>query len=191
MRLFVAINLPNRLSGRIFDGTERLRALPGIRWVAPASVHLTLKFIGAVGEDQAAGIAKALRTVAGEHAPFDLLLTSVGAFPSLRRPRVIWLGVEEEEELLALQRRLEDELARTGVERDRRPYHPHLTLGRVKRGGRTDLSELPRLASNTDIDGSWKVKSVDLMRSHLKPDGAEYETVASEPLGGDRNGRVP
>ena len=103
MRLFVAIKLPEWVSDRIFAGTDRLRALRGIRWGDPSAVHPTLKFLGDVDDDRAREIAAMLGTVAAEHEPFDLRLTSVGGFPSLQRPRVVWLGIEARQELLELQ----------------------------------------------------------------------------------------
>jgi 2'-5' RNA ligase len=182
VRLFVAINLPEWVSDRIFAGTDRLRALRGIRWGGPAAVHLTLKFLGDVDDDRAREIAAMLGMVAAEHEPFDLRLTSVGGFPSLQRPRVVWLGIEARQELLELQQGLEDALAALGFERETRRYHPHVTLGRVRRGRTIDATELLKLARQTDVAGSWRVRHVDLMRSRLKPTGAEYETVASERL---------
>jgi 2'-5' RNA ligase len=184
VRLFVAINLPERVRDRIAAGTENLRGLEGIRWVAADRVHLTLKFLGEVDEESERSIAEALvRAVVG-HAPFEARVTAPGAFPNIRRPRIIWLGLRQSPELAALQRDLEDALADLGFEREQRAFRPHLTLGRVRRGRRVDSSALDSLVRRTEVSDAWQVDAMDLMRSHLLPTGAVYDVRASARLTG-------
>ncbi len=165
----MAINLPERVRDRIAAGTENLRGLEGIRWVAADRVHLTLKFLGEVDEESERSIAEALvRAVVG-HAPFEARVTAPGAFPNIRRPRIIWLGLA---------------LADLGFEREQRAFRPHLTLGRVRRGRRVDSSALDSLVRRTEVSDAWQVDAMDLMRSHLLPTGAVYDVRASARLTG-------
>jgi len=184
VRLFVAINPPESVRERIAAGTEDLRGLEGIRWVAPDRVHLTLKFLGEVDEGSERSITKALALAAAGHAPFEARVTAPGAFPNIRRPRIIWLGLERGPQLAALQSDLEDALADVGFEREERAFRPHLTLGRVRRGRRVDGSVLDSLVRQTEVSDAWQVAAVDLMRSHLLPTGAVYDVRASARLTG-------
>ena len=184
VRLFVAINPPERVRERIGAGTEDLRGLECIRWVAPDRVHLTLKFLGEVDEESERSIAEALVRVAMGRGPFEARVTAPGALPNIRRPRIIWLGLEKSPELAALQGDLEDALADLGFEREERAFRPHLTLGRVRRGRRVDGSVLDSLVRRTEVSGAWQVEAVELMRSHLLPTGAVYDVRASARLTG-------
>ncbi len=184
MRLFVAINPPERVRERIAAGTEDLRGLEGIRWVAPDRVHLTLKFLGEVDEESERSIAEALARVAAGHGPFEVRVTAPGAFPNIRRPSIIWLGLDQSPGLAALQHDLEVALADLGFEREERAFRPHLTLGRVRRGRRVDGSLLDSLVRRTDVSDAWQVEAVDLMRSHLLPTGAVFDVRASAQLTG-------
>jgi 2'-5' RNA ligase len=185
VRLFVAINLPDRVRERVDAGTRDLRSLPGVRWVPLLNIHLTLSFIGEVGEGRAADVERVVREVAAGHRPFEAQITVPGAFPSLRRPRVIWLGLAAGEALSALQRDLEEQLETVGIGREDRPFRAHLTLGRTRRGQRIDGPALDALVRRAAVSASWWVRRVDLMRSHLRPSGAEYEVLASAALAGE------
>ena len=184
VRLFVAINPPERVREQIASGTQELRNIDGIRWVDPGAVHLTLKFIGEADEDAAREVAGVLHEVAARYGPFEARLTAPGAFPNFRRPRVVWFGLEGGEDLLALQEDLEEALASLGIEQEGRAFRPHLTLGRARRGRRIDGSKLDAVARRTKVSGAWHVRGVELMRSHLRPTGAEHEVWASAELTG-------
>lgn len=188
MRLFVAINLPDRVSDLILAGTEELRSLRGVRWAAPSAIHLTLKFIGEVGGERASEIEAVLRAVAADRGPIDLRLSSVGAFPSLRRPRVVWLGVEEKAELLELQLALEAALEKLDIAPEKRRYRPHVTLGRARKGAEIDTASFSRMVHRAKISGSWTVGEIDLMCSRLRPEGAQYSIVATTRLAGAGTG---
>ncbi len=184
VRLFVAINPPERVRERIAAGTEDLRGLEGIRWVSPDRVHLTLKFLGEVDDAAERSITEALARVTAGHAPFEVRVTAPGAFPNIRRPRIVWLGLDRGPRLAALHSDLEDALADLGFEREQRAFRPHLTLGRVRRGRRVDGGVLEDLVRKTEVSDAWQVAAVDLMRSHLLPSGAVYEVRASARLTG-------
>ena len=186
VRLFVAINPPGAVRERIGAGTAELRRLGGVRWVDPGALHITLKFIGASEEGRADQVSASLRRVAADHAPFDVELSGVGAFPSLRRPRVVWVGMGPSPELARLQGEIEAALEELGIEREERGFSAHITLGRARRGSAVDAQRLESLARRVAIRGSWRVESVDLMESRLRPTGAVYEVWESASLAGCR-----
>lgn len=191
MRLFVAVNLPAEERRRAWDAAEPLRSarLP-VRWVGEDALHLTLRFLGEVGEDRVAPIAEALRGAVGGARSFAVTLGGVGAFPSVARPRVVWLGVERHPALELLANDVELALQAFAFEPELRPFSPHLTLGRVERGARPAVfRDFARLAEAISYEGMTTVESVDLMRSTLGPHGAAYRALARAPLeagGGDR-----
>ncbi|MDP2480447.1 MAG: RNA 2',3'-cyclic phosphodiesterase [Candidatus Palauibacterales bacterium] len=181
MRLFIAINPPAAVRQLIHDGTASIResGLPA-RWVDTDHLHLTLKFLGEVREQRLQAVKDALLEAAAGCPPFELRLEGVGAFPSLRRPRVIWLGVEATLPLRALKHDVEHAFARLGIDRASRAFHPHLTLGRARDQAQAgEFRELERLAARVEVRGGFEVQSVDLMRSRLGPGGTRYSVEAS------------
>lgn len=185
MRLFIALRFPDRLRNRIYEAAEPLRAAePPVRWVDPAQLHLTLQFLGEVEAARAEAWSAALEEVAARHAPFGLPLGGVGGFPSLRSPRVIWLGVPEPPEALAaLQSAVVEASAGLGVEPEKRPFHAHVTLGRTRRRLRSEEGEaLRRAAEEVSLRAEHEVGSVVLMRSRLGRGGARYEPVTLHEL---------
>jgi len=176
VRLFVAINLPEAVRRTIHERTAGLREtdMPA-RWVDPDRIHLTLKFLGEVLDERRDAAVEALREAASGYAPFHLELEGVGAFPSLRRPRVVWLGVAATLPLRALKHDVEHAYARLGFERESRAFHPHLTLGRARdRAEAGEFRPLERLAGEVRVEDGFRVESVELMRSRLGHGGAEY-----------------
>jgi len=185
MRLFVAVNLPAAEQGRIRDATERLRdtALP-FRWIAPEALHLTLSFLGEVAEQRMDELMTALGAVAIRHNPFAIRLAGIGAFPGLRRPRVLWLGVADDGSLARLQSHTAAALEPLGFPREQRAYNPHLTLARARSEARPGaFGTLAAAAEGVTHESVVEVNSIDLMRSHLSRSGARYEKIASAVLG--------
>lgn len=184
MRLFVAINLPDKLRDDIYEGVSALRqdGLPA-RWVDPESYHVTMKFIGDVRPEQKDAMAEMLRRTLSGYRPVEVGLEDVGAFPSLRRPRVIWLGITPTPQLRALKHDLEHAYARLGVERETRAFRPHLTLGRARNDAEAgDFRELESLSSEIEVEGGFTATHLDLMRSVRKSDGAVYHVESRVPL---------
>jgi RNA 2',3'-cyclic 3'-phosphodiesterase len=189
-RLFTAVELPlnlrRQLSGLIAQLGE---ALPrgSVRWVRAEGIHLTLKFYGEVATDQAPRLQAALARAAGSAAPMALELRELGAFPSLARPRVIWVGVQGEvDKLNALQRAVEEASAPLGFEPEARGFTPHLTLGRVNAGWspayQAKLAEAcARLGPS--LRGAFLAEALSLMRSELGRGGAVYTCLAAATLG--------
>lgn len=185
MRLFVAINLPVRRRDEIHDACSTLRGreLP-IRWVEPDHYHVTMKFLGNVGRDEVTEVTRVVERVASGTAPFEAELGGFGAFPTIRRPRVLWLGVEATPELRALKQDLEWGLGECGFPREVRTFHPHVTLGRVPdRVGAGAFRGLDEVTAGMDYVASVPVGSLDLMRSVTLPEGPQYSILSSIPLG--------
>lgn len=185
IRAFLAIDLPASLRPVLSQAQERLRQSGAdVRWVPVGNIHLTLKFFGNITEAQVKAVQEAITPVARGQRPFSLLITEAGAFPSPRSPRVVWLGVGGDLEILRdFQRRLEAVLAPLGFPPEDRPFSPHLTLGRVKSpAGRNALVQalvsLPPPGAPP-----FQVKEVVLFRSNLSPHGATYLPLKIIPLG--------
>ena len=189
LRLFVAADLPPDLLHALHDSTKSLRSKPEVasaRWTAPANQHVTLKFLGWVDAGAVDRIAAALATVVSAHEPATITVTGLGAFPSGRRARVLWAGLDDPAGLLAaLASHLDRALAPLGFEPETRAFTPHLTLARFKPPASVAgvLSEVPKLP-----EPSFEVAHLALYRSHLHPKGARYEVLRSLTLGDSAHG---
>lgn len=184
MRIFVAINLPAGERRRIHRQAAPLREknLP-VRWVEPDDFHVTLKFLGNVQREDLDTVKEAVAKAAGGNGPFDAQVGGFGAFPTIRRPRVLWIGVEPSPSLRCLKQDLEWALADAGYQRETRAFHPHLTLGRASEGGGAGAFRgLDDLAATMDYTGSFPVRTLDLMRSRLGPEGPRYSIVSTSRL---------
>lgn len=192
MRLFIAINLPDAERRAIAQATAPLRdAAPGVGWVAESRLHLTLKFLGEQDGEAVGPLTHVLRRSASAHGPLALEIGGLGAFPSKRRPRVIWLGVAPDPKLELLHHDVEEACAALGYEVEGRAFRPHLTLGRVRERPRgrepLDAGAAAALArSAREVQDRWTadVRSVDLMESVLGRDGTRYALLAAAPLSG-------
>jgi 2'-5' RNA ligase len=193
VRAFIAIELPADILDRVGRLQTRVRqdVPPGlVRWVRPEGIHLTLKFLGDVEQSRLPEIEHALGESCGLHAPFELQIGGMGCFPNPRRPRVVWLGVQDDRDaLIRVQRDVERTIAPLGFPTDRRGFHPHLTLGRVKNARPTahKKAEWEALGAYTTRArvhvGQMPVDTIYLKRSELLPSGAVYSTLAQCPLG--------
>jgi len=188
LRAFIAIELPGGLQKAISQVIERLQLPAGksaVRWVQASNIHLTLKFLGDVAPTSLGVIEEALKTEAGSHSDFRMEAGGLGAFPNIKRPRVIWLGVDAPPELTSLQRGIDSATAKLGYASETRPFSPHLTLGRVRENASS--TELTILASKLnevkfDSPGSFKVDAVHLFKSNLLPGGSVYTRLYSASL---------
>jgi 2'-5' RNA ligase len=189
IRTFIAIELDESVKDGLIKLQERLKdKVPqgSVRWARPEGIHLTLKFLGDVPADQIEEIAGALQKSCQGLAPFSLSCGGLGCFPNLKRPRVAWVGIQEETGTLAqLKEAIEENVAPLGYPTEKRKFSPHLTLGRVQRrvgaGDQRRLGELVE-ASEIGILGQMEVRSVNLMRSDLRPSGAVYTRLAKVEL---------
>ncbi len=186
MRLFVALELPASHRASLTEVCERGRR-GGVRWVPAENVHLTLKFLGEVDEARIPKIEEALASVAARARPFPLSLAGCGCFPNVRAPRVVWLGLAEGAgEAQALAGAVEDALRPVGFAPERRPFKPHLTIGRVKdprEGAAAASSKVDALADYAAAPA--RAEAVALVKSTLTAEGSVYEEIGRWRLGGD------
>jgi 2'-5' RNA ligase len=184
MRLFIAVNLPSALRGAIFADAEPLRAATtAIRWVSPAALHVTLKFLGEQDESLVVRLRGALESVATAHARIAGKTTDVGAFPNFRRPRVVWVGMTAERALHSLAGDIDRALTPFGIPRETRAFQAHLTLGRVKGElGPAEATALAAAARSWRGSREFAVETVDLMQSELGPGGSRYSVLVAAPL---------
>jgi RNA 2',3'-cyclic 3'-phosphodiesterase len=158
--------------------------------VPPQNLHLTLKFLGEQSDGRLADALLGIEEVAGGRAPFALTLHGLGAFPGMEQPRILWVGVTEGAlAIRALQSEVESALDRRQFAPESRPWHPHLTIGRVfdPRRWRRDASPALRESiarAATMRFGTFEVFRVALMRSDLHPSGARYSELRSVSLAG-------
>jgi len=186
MRLFVALNVPKRERTRVYRAAAALREanLP-IRWIDPDSYHLTLKFLGEVQTKRITAIEDIVEKVAQRTVPFDVSLGGFGAFPTIRKPRVVWLGIVASAELRCLKQDLEWGLADAGFEAETRAFHPHVTLGRADpKFNAGHFRGFDDILSDVTYEGGASIRTLDLMRSHLSREGARYSVVRSAKLAG-------
>jgi RNA 2',3'-cyclic 3'-phosphodiesterase len=184
MRLFLAVELEPRLRRALREAAAPLRALaPDAGWVAEDRLHLTLKFLGEQPETLVQPLTEAMSRIAARHWPVEMRLRGIGAFPNLRRPRVIWAGIEPAPKLELLQHDVEEACAALGVEVEGKPFRPHLTIGRLRgTEGRESLRELARVARGIRFRADTIVSAIDLVHSTLTSAGARYERLAEAPL---------
>lgn len=205
MRLFVAVELDDLAREALARLAERLgKSADPVSWIAPANFHLTMKFLGEAAEGAVPEIEAACGRAATGAAPFDMRLRGVGAYPSARRPRVVWAGIEAPPVLPALVERVEEEISPLGFPREKRPWSPHVTLGRVRepharrrprpgrmpgvapllRNGRAGASLEAALAREAAFEGGTvRVADLTLMRSELRRTGAVYTAHRRFSLG--------
>jgi len=184
MRAFVAVEVPPTIREQLAAIQDRLKnAGVEASWTRPGGVHLTLKFLGEVREEQVPQIVRALSIAASDTGRFRLGIGGVGTFPNASSARVAWLGITGEVGKLAkLQAAVEQALVGLGLEPDDRPYTPHLTLARIKCIRKRDawLKALEGLAACKLPD--FDVTSISLISSDLKPGGAVYRELGSVAL---------
>ena len=194
IRAFIAIPLPGSLLEKIAGIQRQLekQAPPrSVRWVHTEGIHLTLKFLGDTPTEKLAEIKQALAAVA-RHAPAcTFSVGELGCFPNPRRPRVVWVGVQEPTgRLAALQDAVEEAIAPLGYPPEGRGFTPHLTLGRVQqRASHSDAARVGEVVASTKVEQLAQVPAhhFALIRSVLKPTGAEYTVLEEFPLRGGQN----
>jgi len=192
VRTFIAIELSTEAQANITQLQSRLKGVSPpntVRWTVPQNIHLTLHFLGDIAMDDLEEVARAVEATATGCPAFSLKLASLGCFPNTRRPRIVWVGVSgETDTLIKLHQTLGDQLRRRiGFQPESRPYSPHLTIGRVKRGipprkldqlGQMLKQEIPQVGQLAALP----VTEIQLIQSDLKPDGPVYTPLARGKL---------
>jgi 2'-5' RNA ligase len=184
VRSFVAIGLAEPARSAVTDYLDGLRSTTGgVAWTRAENLHLTLKFLGDVERDRVAALADRLGALAAATPPFSLRVAGVGAFPSLARPRVLWVGVAASP-LASFADAVELVCRAAGFPAEARPLRPHVTLGRVREGNRRGVPELGFLARDGGREfGASPVADLVLFRSELGSGGARHTPLARLPLG--------
>lgn len=178
IRSFICIELSAAVEHQLTVLQDTLKtAAQGVRWVKPGNIHLTLKFLGDVRQEQVPMIEQALQSIVSETACFAFSLQGLGAFPNLRQPRIIWVGVDNPGgELAVLAGNIDVAMTTLGFAAEKRAFRPHLTLGRVKT--KMEKRFLLKLSNMSFATEEVPVSEIVLMKSDLKQGGAVYTSLA-------------
>ena len=188
IRAFVAIELSADIQAGLQHSAKMLESRTGalpVRWVPAKNIHLTLVFLGDVVTTSLDALKDMLRSEVAGHASFGIAVGHLGAFPSFRKPRVVWIGVTAPPDLSSLQHCIAQATAHLGYPAEDRPFSPHLTLGRVsKNASQEQVRKIGELleVENVESLGKMLVASVNLYRSDLQPSGAIYTRLLSVSL---------
>ena len=182
MRTFIAIDLPKEIKDSLAILKEQLMASGAdVKWVEPQNIHLTLKFLGEVDEKKLEKIITILEEVAKNKNSFSLSISSLGAFPKLDYPRVIWLGIDEgDKESKEIAKELEEKIAKIGIPKEDKPFSSHITIGRTK----STLNREKLVQNLKTLAGGFgkrnlacRVTKIILFKSTLTPKGPIYEAL--------------
>jgi RNA 2',3'-cyclic 3'-phosphodiesterase len=186
VRLFLALELDPRERRAIRQATAPMRkAASNASWVSEDNLHLSIKFFGEQPDGAPAELSKLLAPIAAAHQPIDLRVSGLGAFPNLRSPRVVWIGVQHDPRLELMHHDVEATCAANGFPLDARTFRPHITLARVREELPVASARALALAARAVVyKGVQQVNSLSLIESTLGPGGPRYTQVASIPLGG-------
>jgi RNA 2',3'-cyclic 3'-phosphodiesterase len=187
MRAFIAIDLSDDVRAAIEEAQTRLKQAPvgvKISWTKVANLHLTLQFLGDVAEAVVEKIKPALQLMAAQHQPFEVSVRGAGAFPDEKRPRVVWVGCDDDvKRLQALARAVQEAMQPFGFAPEHHEFSAHLTLGRI-RSPRPDAALTRAIESLKDIAfGTLRVEAIHLFESQLHPEGSIYTKLSSHALG--------
>jgi len=176
-RLFIGLELPPESKATLCELDPHL---PGLRWLPPEQLHLTLSFLGDVEASKQQALTDALNAV--RVPPFFLPLQGMGSFNARGRPSVVWVGVGKgHPHLFALHKRVQDAVLHAGLEPDLKPFHPHVTVGRAQGVSREMLLPFLRKHRESEID-LFPVREFLLFSSFLRPEGAVHQVEARVPL---------
>ena len=190
IRVFIAIQISADASQALAELKERLaETVPrGVRWVDPKGIHLTLKFLGDIDPSLAGRVVEAMGQPGQASSPFNLQLSGVVMFPNERQPRILWAGVGGDvDALLALQEQVEQAISPLGFPREKRPFNPHLTIGRVRDGvSQGERRRIGQALSGASLQPAqpWTVECIHLIQSNLTPQGAVYASLGESALAG-------
>ena len=188
LRSFLAIEIPPSIQGAISSQIESIKRnfpKPAIRWVTTGNIHLTLKFLGEASPRSLDQIASSVESEINQIKPFSIPFSEAGVFPNARKPRIIWIGLNNSKELDSIHKLIESVTISLGFQREERPFSPHITLGRVNDFfPATELGKLLTEIRSIDISliENLEVKSVTIFKSDLQPKGPVYISTHSISL---------
>lgn len=182
LRTFIAIALPTEIKNWLAKIQQALKAAGAdVKWVEPENIHITIKFLGERDKKKIAEIIEAIDQVCAEIPTFELTISSLGGFPSKESARIIWVGLSKgETETKEIAKRLEEEISRTGIPKETRPFSSHITLGRV----RSSLNRQRLLERMNYLEGNfprqdfqYRAEKITLFKSTLSSRGPVYEAL--------------
>lgn len=179
IRAFIAVDIGDDIRNRLEELQRTLKNVhANVRWTKPLNMHLTLVFLGDIPAEEADRITSAIAQACRDAEAFELEAAGTGTFGKPRHPRVIWAGIADCPPLADLRHRIEEALLAAGTVFDRKPFSPHLTLGRVKSIDPHTAPLLDKLEKYKDAKlGHTRIAAVELIKSELKPHGAEYTVL--------------
>ncbi len=182
MRCFIAINLNPSVKADIkafIQENNLYQNLKGVKWVKPENFHITLAFLGEISDKQAFTIKEMLENISTKHEAFSIELSGSGFFPNIKKPKVFWLGIKEQPKLLKLKNDIDKGLTECNIQYDKKPFSPHLTIGRIK----SPIKIKPEILEELNFNTCFWVTEIFLMKSDLFPDGPVYSELYSFKLG--------
>ncbi len=177
MRAFVGFFTTKSLYENVDKFREESKGFIKGKWVEPQNLHITLQFLGDITREQSVGVLKNLQTIADKYSPFKVAYKSLGVFPDRKRPRILWMGVSKGENVLKkLAKEVSNLNRKAGIRADSKPFHPHVTVCRIKDVDRKKFSGFLNKYRNTHF-GDEEVKSIALIASSLSSIGPIYTVV--------------
>jgi RNA 2',3'-cyclic 3'-phosphodiesterase len=188
IRTFIAIKLPESIQAQMEiisqDLQNRMRTR-AIRWVSVKNIHLTLKFLGDVSSINIQHLTTLLSGEVPKYPSFELSVGGIGGFPTIHRPRIIWIGIQPPPELFTLQKAIENGTSHLGYQSEDREFSPHFTLARIAQYASTeDVRQIGDILMDHKVGslGTFQVKEIWLFRSDLLPGGAIYTPLFKKQL---------
>jgi len=179
MRAFIAIDIGDNVRKKLVQAQDRIARTKAakIKFVEPENLHITLKFLGEITEEQAEEIKEILQKIASKYKKHEVKVKGIGVFPNYSYVRVIWAGVEGDQIIKSMANDIEKELRKLGFKRDK-DFVAHVTIGRVKFvKDKVELMLTLKELTNEDF-GNFTVDAIELKKSTLTPKGPIYETLA-------------
>ena len=186
IRVFIAVELSSDIRKKLSALQAQLKkTLPPMNWVRPESIHLTLKFLGWVDSSRVSQLLSALEPIGDKQSKFSMEVQQLGVFPSIKRPRILWVGVTGQTHIIQqLVLEIEATLESLGFPPEEKPYHPHLTIARIKRDNAlvgAALIENKVLEAEQSI-GLMTVDKFFLFQSDIDAFGATYTPLGTIQL---------
>lgn len=189
MRTFIAIELPKEIKDFLRHLQEQLkRSQADVKWVEPQNIHLTLKFLGEVDDRKLDEVKQILEDTTRDKNPFSIRLSSLGAFPKIDSPRVIWIGIDKgNSQTQEIAKELEEKIAKVGIPKEDRPFSSHITIGRTRSTlNRQKLVENLKTSAGQSVDTGGElefiVTKITLFQSTLTPKGPIYAVLKEANL---------